>query len=78
MDNIRFTFLSDEDSPPEVRVCGRGFIDDHTICGLSTEIDTVPGALSTETVDKKIDCFQCIAIIDGCKMIPDRYIKRKR
>jgi len=76
MNNIRFTFLSDGDSPPEVRVCGRGFIDDHTICGLSTEIGTVPDVESTEKVDKPIDCLQCIAIIQGCKLIPARYIKK--
>ena len=78
MKNLRITFLPDGDNPSEVKICGYGFIDDHTICGLSTEVSTIPDSLSTETVDLPIDCLQCIAVIQGCKAIPARNIKSKR
>lgn len=46
---------------------------DYTLCGLALEEDT-NGAELVAVTRGKINCLDCIAIIQAAKSIPDRFI----
>lgn len=55
---------------PEIKgkICYEGPFSDYTLCGLSLDNDSGSVGWYVHT-DEKINCLQCLAIIDYCKDI---------